>query len=304
MLHYRFEVFRAVAELQSVSKAAGVLHLSQPAVTRHIHLLEEEVRVPLFVRNGRGMVLTPAGLRFLQHVKETIQAHALVVQNLQGPGGQLHGRLRIGSNKTVLAYHLPGVLARFKERFPGVTCDITDGNTDTIVGALLDQRIDLALIEGPCQRPEVHIQPFYEDEIIWICSPQDPLARMRRPSVATVLSRPLIIREAGAGSRQFVTAALRKLGKSLQDLRIVQEIPHPEAIKRLVAEGLGISFVFRIGVAQELAAGTLVEIKCPTLKLVRPFSLLWPQGPSPSGLGSAFHSVLLEEAAPARQGAS
>lgn len=294
MMNYRLEVFRQVAGLQSTTKAARALHLSQPAVTKHIQLLEAALRVPLFTRSASGMILTPAGILYLQHVQQIAQAHETIAQQLQAPGGTLTGRLRLGSNKTLLAYYLPEILARFKQRYPSVNCEIIDGNTDTIIGALLDQHIDLALIEGPCQRPEIQKRTFLEDEIIWIASPANPLVKIRQPTIAMVLRQPIIVREVGAGSRQFMEASLRQLHIRLHRLKIVQEIPSPEAIKRLVMAGLGISYVFRISVESELAAGTLVKINCPKLNIRRPFSVLYPQGPAPSGLSQAFIQQLLE----------
>lgn len=296
MMNYRLQVFRRVAELQSITKAARALHLSQPAVTKHIQLLEEKLRVPLFVRSAKGMVLNESGVVYLQHVQQIAQAHETIAQHLQAPGSLLTGRLRLGSNKTILAYHLPEILARFKSRYPSAVCEIIDGNTDTIIGALLDQRIDLALIEGPCRRPEIQIQTFLEDEIIWIAAPDDPLAQERHPTIAEVLRRPLIVREVGAGSRQFMEQALRQQRISLERLNVMQEIPSPEAIKRLVAAGLGISYVFRISVEPELAAGKLIKVNCPRLNLRRPFSLLFPQGPAPLGIAHAFRQSLLEPA--------
>jgi DNA-binding transcriptional LysR family regulator len=295
MMNYRLQVFRKVAELQSITQAARRLNLSQPAVTKHVQLLEAELRVPLFVRSANGMILTQAGIIYLQHVQQIAQAHENIAQFLQAPSGILTGRLRLGSNKTLLAYYLPEILARFKQLYPSVNCEIIDGNTDTIIGALLDSHIDLALIEGPCQRPEIQKRTFLEDEIVWIAAPSDPLAQMRQPSVQTVLRRPMVVRELGAGSRQFMEAALRQLRIPLNRLNIIQEIPSPEAIKRLVMAGLGISYVFRISVESELAAGKLVKINCPKLNLRRAFSILYPQGPMPSGLSHAFIQQLLEK---------
>lgn len=295
MMNYRLQVFRQVAELQNISKAARALHLSQPAVTRHIQLLEAELRVPLFIRSAKGMRLTQAGVLYLQHVQQIAQAHEAIAQHLRAPTGVFTGRLRLGSNKTLLAYYLPDILAEFKRRYPSVQCEILDGNTDTVIGALLDQHVDLALIEGPCQRPELQTQTFLEDEIIWIASPADPLAKMNRPAIQDVLRRPLIVRERGAGSRQFMEHALHQLGRSPQRLNIVQEIPSPEALKRLVASGVGISYIFRLGVEPELASGKLIRVNCPKLDIRRPFSVLYPQGPAPAGLSQMFIQLLLEK---------
>lgn len=295
MLDYRLHVFRVVAQLQSITKAARSLHLSQPAVTKHIQLLEDELQVPLFTRSAGGMILTQAGVVYLQHVQQVAQAHERVAQRLRAPTGVLTGRIRLGTNKTLLAYYLPKILAVFKRRYPSVTCEILDGNTDTIVGALLDQHIDLAIIEGPCQRPELQKQTFLEDDIIWVAAPTDPIAAIPHPTVQAVLKRPLIVREVGAGSRQFMEEALRQLRVPLDRLNIVQEIPSPAAIKRLIAAGVGIGYIFALGVATELASRKLVKINCPKLTIRRPFSVLYPQGPEPTGISQAFIQLLMQK---------
>src|ERR1700744_5383583 len=126
MIDYRLHVFRAVAEMRSLTRAAKVLHLSQPAITKHIKLLEDELKVPLFVRSSSGVTLTDAGTVFLQHVRETETARAHVLEQLRAPIGQLTGRLSLGSSLTVAAYYLPDVLVRFKSKHTTVTCDVIE----------------------------------------------------------------------------------------------------------------------------------------------------------------------------------
>jgi DNA-binding transcriptional LysR family regulator len=154
--------------------------------------------------------------------------------------------------------------------------------------------VDVALVEGPCRRPELNAEPFLNDEIVWICAPGHRLARARCVTVQELLATPVVTREIGGGVRQFVETELQRHGRSLDEARLVQEIPHPEAIKRAVMGGEVISFLFRIGVAEEISAGLLHAIHCPGLKLVRPFSMLTPRGPAPSGVLSSFRDALLE----------
>jgi DNA-binding transcriptional LysR family regulator len=294
VLDYRLKVFRQVAELRSLTKASKVLHLSQPAVTKHIKLLEEELRLPLFIRSSNGVILTDAGTVFLRHVQETEKSRAAVMEQLQAPVGLLTGRLRIGSSKTIASYYLPDVLVGLKATYPSVGCDVMEGNTDLVVGLLLDQRIDLGLVEGPCRRREIQSHPFYEDEIIWIAAPSDSVSKIKNVAPKTLLARPLISRELGSGTRRVVEKALRQHGISLANLRIEQELPSMEAIKRMVAAGVGIGYVSRLSVEQELASGKLVQIPCPKLRIKRPFSILIPQGPDPIGIIQAFSKFVTE----------
>jgi len=294
MIEYRLHVFRRVAELRSLTKAAKILHLSQPAVTKHIKLLEEELRLPLFIRSSSGVVLTDAGSVFLRHVQQTEKARAAVMEQLQAPAGLLAGRLRLGCSMTIASYYLPDILVGLKGRYPSVTCDVVEGNTELVVSLLLDQRIELGLVEGPCRRREIQVRPFYEDEIIWIAAPSDPVAKIKHPSPIALLDRPVISREPGSGTRRVVEIALRQQGIPLARLRVEQELPSTEAIKRMVAARAGIGCVSRLSVEQELASGKLIQIHCPKLRIKRPFSILIPQGPDPIGIVQAFSTFVTE----------
>ena len=295
MIDYRLHVFRQVAELRSLTRASKVLRLSQPAVTKHIKLLEEELRLPLFVRSSHGVALTDAGTVFLKHVQTTEKERASILEQLQAPVGKLTGGIRLGGSMTITSYYLPEILLAFKIKYPDVSCTVVEGNTDFILGLLLDQRIDLGLVEGPCHRREVQARPFYEDEIVWIASPSDALARAKKVTVQSLIERPIISRELGSGTRKVVEAALRHRGISSAKLNIVQELPSTEAIKRMVAAGAGIGYASRLSVYQELASGKLAQIQCPKMQIKRSFSILTPQGPDPVGTMQAFSQFLIQK---------
>lgn len=295
MIEYRLHVFRQVAEQRSLTRASKALRLSQPAVTKHIKLLEEELRLPLFVRSSHGVELTDAGTIFLKHVQATERERAGILQQLQAPVGKLAGGIRLGGSMTIVSYYLPEMLLAFKNKYPDVTCAVVEGNTDFILGLLLDQRIDLGLVEGPCHRREVQVRPFYQDEIIWIASPADDLAKAKKVTVQNLVKRPIISRELGSGTRRVVEAALRHQGISPAGLNIVQELPSTEAIKRMVAARAGIGYASRLSVHQELASGKLIQINCPKLQIKRDFSILIPQGPDPVGVVQAFSKFLIQE---------
>ena len=292
MIDYRLHVFRQVAEMRSLTKASKALHLSQPAVTKHIKLLEDELRLPLFIRSRSGVTLTDAGSVFLRHVQESEKLRARVLEQLRAPTGQLSGRLRLGSSMTIASYYLPDVLVHFKNKYPDIKCDVIEGNTDFIVGLLLDQRIEVGLVEGPCRRREIQTYPFYDDEIIWIASPDDDLAKMKLVSARILLEHSIISRELGSGTRKVMETALRQRGIPLAKLNIAQELPGTEAIKRMVAAGAGIGYVSRLSVEAELTSGKLRQIHCPQLYVRRPFSILIPQGPDPIGIVQAFSKFL------------
>jgi LysR family transcriptional regulator, transcriptional activator of the cysJI operon len=292
-MDYRLNVFLEVADHRSITRAGRALHLSQSAVTKNIKMLEDEVGVPLFIRTPNGMNLTEAGLVYVSHVRQMSKAHNDIVQRLRTPGGIFEGKIRLGTSRTILAYFLPRIIASFTKKYPAVTCELVEGDCEAVVDSLLARRVDLALIEGPCRRPEIVIRPFLQDKIVWIAAPKHPLAG-RTVTPREVLDTNIICREQGDGDRKNVEAALKKRGLLRKRLTILQEAYSAEITKELVKAGVAIAYISSLAVERELKSGELVRIRCPKLDVDRSFSLIFPQGPEPAGLEGAFVNLLME----------
>ncbi len=287
-MDYRLRVFTEVAIQQSISNAAKALHISQPAVTQHIHLLEEKFNIALFTRSRHGVTLTEAGFILLEHARQIETLEERVFEKLCQPHQPLHGRLRLGTSNTITQYYLPKVLAAFKKNHPGVTIEILGGNSSSTIGALLDQRIDLGLIEGPCRRRDLRVRPFFEDEIVVIASPKNSFSKKKSITLHQLASAPLIFREQGSGTRQYVEEHLQRAKVSIKKLQIIQELPSTESIKRAVTLNMGLGFVSRESLTQEIANRTLSILNIPRLKIHRPFSIIFSLGPDPIGLRQIF----------------
>lgn len=291
-MDYRLNVFCRVAEEQSISAAARTLHISQPAVTQHIQHLEESLRVTLLVRARTGVTLTEAGALLLEHARRVAALEEEVMFRLRTADTPLRGRIRIGSSTTITQYYLPNVLAAFKARHPEVSVELIEGNSDAMIGALLDRRIDMGLIETHCMRRDLRVQRFFDDELAVIASPDHPLARKREASLRDLLHYPMVRREPGSGTRQCLDRALVQHGVDVRKLIVAQELPSTEAIKRTVAAGLGLGCVSRISITQELAARSLATIALKGVILRRSFSIILPLGPDPVGLRQVFIGFL------------
>ncbi|MBM3856895.1 MAG: LysR family transcriptional regulator [Verrucomicrobia bacterium] len=287
-MDYRLQVFAEVASQQTISGAAKMLGISQPAVTQHIHLLEEHFKVPLFTRSRHGVALTEEGLTLLAHARQVATLEEKIAEKLHQPHHPFHGRLRLGTSNTITQYYLPKILARFKKNHPAVTIEVLGGNSTSTIGSLLDQRIDIGLIEGPCRRRDLRVHPFFEDEIVPIASPKNPLSK-KKSITPHELSRALFIfREQGSGTRQHVEEHLQRAKISIKQLQIIQELPSTEAIKRVIALDMGLGFVSRLSITNEIANGTLSTLNIPRLKIRRHFSTILALGPDPMGLRQIF----------------
>ena len=274
------------------SRAAEELFLTQPAVTQQVKALEDELGVPLFDRSGGHITLTAGGkvlLPFADKMKEiSDQAFAAVLET----SGEQGGELVVGASQTIAQYLLPNFVAAFVKAHPRIQIVTRSGNTDEMVDALLAHEIHLALIEGPDRRRDLNIEPFLEDHMVLVVPTSHEWAD-RDVEVENLKQEPLLIREFGSGSRRVVEKALVAAGLQKKHLRIQMELDSTEGLLSAVEAGLGVAFVSRWAVRNQLSLGTLKIARVRGLKLARQFSIAYPAGPSPAGGAGAFHKFLL-----------
>jgi DNA-binding transcriptional LysR family regulator len=296
--------FAAVAEHRNISRAAVALHLSQPAVSGQLRQLQDEFGEPLYLRDGRGVRLTPAGEQLASYatrLRDTWrQAHAY----RDALRGLEQGTLRIGASTTPASYLLPYLIADFHRRYPDVTLHTADGNTTEIVSAL--GSVDIAMIEGPVGEdlpPDTAVHAWREDEIVAIMPRTHPLAQAagagvedglgisnRRMELAVFGSHPLVLREAGSGVRQIVERAFARAGVPM---RVALEIAGVEGVKEAVRAGMGIGFVSAMSMRHE--DGALCRFSLGPEPLTRRLSILVPHASAPSRVVEQFLTLCLAD---------
>lgn len=277
--------FATVAEHGNISRAAVALHLSQPAVSGQLRLLQDEFGEPLYQRDGRGIRLTAAGEQLLGHaerLRETFaQAHAL----RDALRGLERGTLRIGASTTPASYLLPYLIAAFHKRYPEVAVTTIDGNTSDIVAAL--GALDIALVEGPAGQDlplGTTVTSWREDEIVAIAPKGHSLADGREFVTLDELgARPLVLREPGSGVRLIVERAFAEHGAPM---RAALEIAGVEGVKEAVRAGMGIGFVSAMSIRHEDSA--LQRLRLAPEPLTRRFSILLPHAATPSRVAMRF----------------
>jgi DNA-binding transcriptional LysR family regulator len=292
MENFRLKVFRVVANHLNFSRAAEELLLTQPAVTQQIKALEDEYGVSLFDRSGGHIALTPSGealLPYAEKIKEIAdEAYAAV----SAASGRLGGQLALGASQTIGQYLLPNLVAGFLRENPRISVTAISGNTDTILEALVAHRIQLALIEGPAMRKDIHVEPFMEDQMVLVVPSSHEWAD-HEIEIDSLRDAPLLMREFGSGSRRVVENALSQAGLKKKDLKTRMELDSTEGLLSAVEAGLGVTFVSRWTVRNQLSLGTLKLARVRGLKLSRMFSIAYAAGPEPNGNSGAFRSFLL-----------
>jgi LysR family transcriptional regulator, low CO2-responsive transcriptional regulator len=238
----------------SVSAAAQAIGIGQPTASQHLRLLETAAGRRLVERHGRGSRLTEAGRILSARAADALGALATADEELQALDGLLTGTIHLGASTAPGAYLLPDVLGCFRREYPGVTVDVEVASSGEILRRLLEGRVQLAVVGAQEADPRITLEPFLEDEIVGVAKPGLlPLlnSELDPPLIAELT---LLSREKGSSSRELVERELREAGVWPRDR---WELGSPEAIKRAAREGLGISFLSRYAVAEEVEAGSL-----------------------------------------------
>ena len=290
MISFKHEVFLEVAQLRSFTKASQALYVSQPAISKHIHQLEAEYRVPLFERRRSGIFLTPAGEVLLAAVLKAKAIGQKVQFDISKARDEFEakGALRLGASTTVALYIIPEVLSAFHQKYPHVKITLLNRNSENILNALLDHEIDLGITEGRSKSSKVTGQLFITDEVIPVCSSRSPLAEKQKMKLRELTSCPVALRERGSGTLAALKQALSGQGLRLSDLRSTVELSGTEALKNFILADVCIGFLPSRSVEKELAAGSLVRLYVEGLKINRQFYFMQRHGEGADDLLAAF----------------
>jgi DNA-binding transcriptional LysR family regulator len=287
MADRRLQVFHAVAKHLSFTKAAETLFMTQPAVTFQVKQLEEQLNTRLFDRAQGRISLTPAGQLAFEYAVRILALSAELDTRLKEMGGQAAGPLLIGASMTIGEYVLPRLIGEFKARFPAVLPALFVGNSEAVQERVAERTLDLGFIEGDSHLTSLQSEVCCEDELQVVCAPSHPLAREACALPAALARHPYISREAGSGTRAVVDRYLQQTGVPPESMNVVVELGSPEAIKGLVATGLGFAIMSRVIVARELQLGELVQVPLAP-PLLRNFSVVYPKERFHSKLVGAF----------------
>src|SRR5437868_8856920 len=272
----RLQVFHAVAKHLSFTKAAEALFMTQPAVTFQIKQLEEQFNTRLFDRSQGRITLTAAGALALEQAERILALSAELDARMKELGGQIAGPLLIGASMTIGEYVLPQLIGKFKARFPAVVPTLFVGNSEAVQERVAERTLDLGFIEGDSHLSSLNSEVCCEDELQVVCAPSHPLAKQPFALPAMLTQHAYIGREAGSGTRAVSDHYLEKAGVSPESMNVVVELGSPEALKGLVATGLGFAIMSRVIVAKELKLGQLVQVPLRPA-LMRDFSVVYPK---------------------------
>lgn len=287
MADRRLQVFHAVAKHLSFTKAAEALFMTQPAVTFQIKQLEEHFNTRLFERGHGRISLTPAGQVVLDYAERILSLSAELDTRLKEMTGEVGGPLLVGASTTIAESLLPQVFGEFKSKYPRVLPRLVVTNSETVENRVAEHTLDIGFIEAPSHLPNVVTDECCEDELQAVCAPSHPLARLKSAAPKQLAQYPFISRESGSGTRQVIDQYFQKAGIAPESLNVVMELGSPEALKGLVATGLGFTIMSRFAVAKESRLGSLVRVPLAP-RLIRSLSVVYPREKFRSRLVNTF----------------
>ncbi len=293
MADLRLKVFCKVAELGSFSKAGEALYLTQPGVTFHIKMLEEEIGAPLFVRRHNRIALTPAGEALLAHGREILELYEQIQREVHGITGTVRGNLSVGMVAIVGHYFMPKIIGVFKQQYPlvGITTHI--GNSGDLLDSLKNGDFDLAIVGGPINEKGLEKELFLQDELALIVPANHRWAGASQVNLSELRKEPLILREEGSSTRDTLAMHLKAKRIKLGDLNVVMTLGSTEAVKAAVESGVGVSIVSNLAIGNELRFGLFRTVGIRGMRLPREFYIVLPAGRSrPSLVASEFLGFL------------
>ncbi|NLG84805.1 MAG: LysR family transcriptional regulator [Firmicutes bacterium] len=251
---HQLRIFLKVIEHASFSRAAAALHLTQPAVSQQIRALEEELGLELLQRIGRTIRPTKAGEVLLEYARNILTLAEKGERALAEFRAERRGRLILGAGNTNITFRLPPLLQEYRRREPGVEVVVKAGNSHQLLALLDEGQIDVALVTSPVEGRAFHFIPLFHDEIILILPPEHPFGGKGSLTPEDLPGVPAILFARGSGFRRFLDNAFARAGYRPE---VLMELESIEGIKRLVQIGLGLSFLPRVAVEEELKGGSL-----------------------------------------------
>ena len=321
-------LFATVANQGSFSRAAETLHISQPAVSKGVRELEQQIGQPLLERGpgAVGVSPTPAGAVLLEHARALFAVERAAEDDLVSLRGLGRGRLEVGASTTIATWKLPPILGAFHTAHPAIALRLVIGNTRYVADAFRARELDIALVEGPVEAGPLVVETWTEDELVCVCAPraappaagrgapqapghdtlpaagQDTLPAAGRDALRRALAGMILVaREPGSGTRDAALEALRSAGIGWASLL---EIGSTEAIREVVAGGIGFAVLGRATVADAVALGRLAILDVFDRPARRTLSRLRLPGRRPSAAAAAFDRLLDAQARDLARGAS
>lgn len=289
----QLRAFFLAAREKSITKAAGSLCVTQPAVTMQIKSLEQDLAVKLFRKYGKNLELTEAGSVLFGYAEKIFEIVEEMEYVLKGHAELTHGSLTIGTTRSFARHLMPRLLSRFQKRFPKVKVILKVGSSQEIADRVLDFTYDVGTIGRLPYKSKLNVIPYTREEFCLVVSPQHRFSKREAVSLKELENEPIIIRESGSGSRYAILSLLSSHGVNPS---VLLEAGSVEFIKEYIIKGQGISFLYKPEIRLEATLGLLKPIAVKEGPILVQTDTIFPRGVDLSPPVKAFLQLIEEGA--------
>jgi len=286
----QLETFLEVARHTSFSRAAEKRFRTQPAISSQIRSLEEEVGARLFDRSGGKVAITAAGKLFQQYAEQTLNARKTMLVTLAEMERVPRGEIVVGANEGTCLHILPEVFAEFKKLYPNVGVQISRLERAKIMESIIDNSVDFGVVSAPVDDKRLTVVNIHRDELVIIAPPGHALSRMKQAAIADVVPFPLLLPKIGR-TRDALENLFHE--RHLKP-KISMELDSSELLKRFVAADVGIGFIARSNVMEDVKAGVLAAIAMADASIRRDLALVFRKDKALSRAALAFIEIAVK----------
>jgi len=286
----QLEVLVAVAQEKSFSRAAEILHRTQPAVSQAVRRLEQEVGEKLFDRSSKDGTLTSAGEVLLDYAKQMLNLRRSAQGAIKELRNLHQGKVTLSANEHTVFYLLP-IIQEFRRRHPLIKVEVSRGVASRIPTEVMAREVELGVISFKTNDESVKSVPVSFDELALVVSPEHRLAKKTSVSVKELGTESFIAHNAPSPYRDKVIETFEKYNTPLH---ISIELPSLEAIKRLVERGVGVALVPKITAEAEISSGRLIVLSVNEMKLERRLHIIYRRNSELSHAGKVFLQLVKE----------
>ncbi|WP_432628511.1 LysR family transcriptional regulator [Brotaphodocola sp.] len=274
MLDFRTETFLTVCQTMNFTAAARQLNITQPAVSQHIHFLEEQYHTSLFLYRNKQLSLTRSGKILYKHLLTMKNDEKAIMEELKSTYSGIE-TLSIGVTMTIGEYAIIDKLANFLIHHPEINIHLHYGNTSELLNLLESGQICMAVVEGNYPKEDYSHQKYSTEDYIAVCAASHHFLKDHPHTVKDLVEERLLVREKDSGTRNILEQSLTARGLRISDFIHYTEVENMHTIIGLLKKDCGISFLYKIAVENELHSGILKEIPLDDFKMQHDFDIIW-----------------------------
>ena len=271
----QLQSFVTVVQQKSFTKAAALLFLSQPTISTHIYQLEEELHTKLILRTTKSISITPKGKELYTYAMNILELKQRMLEACSVESKRI---IHLGASTIPSAYILPQLLPEFGKLHEDIYFVMNQSDSQGIIDGLKDGLFNIGFIGMPCEDEEIICQPFCEDRLVLITPVNEHFLALQpsgEAALSELLREPLILREKGSGSEKLAEQFLASLGVQKEGLHVVARVNDQEAIKNLVAGGLGVSLISEKAAQNFLLEKRILAFALPQYLAVRHMYIIY-----------------------------